>query len=402
MNLRLCVALAIATILATSWYACGGKGSSSNSSPTSPSGPTSSATMFEGTIAGASGQSGAFSVTIQTTVASSSVASLRAAGLTLRPESFTQVSGTLNVAGGASVTLAGSYDSSANTVSLSGGGFTFTGSINGAVLSGTYTGPSGSGGFSSLNASQNSVTAYCGTFTNPSPGDSGIWNLQVSANGAVSGVAIPTNPTGAGDFARDGTFLTGQLSGSNLTIRGSGPGCMGKTGDTSTGTVQNGIVNGTTAGNLCHGPGTFTGSTGTCSVPVPPPAASVVGFIISIDGNSSGSYAASLQNETLTAAGAYTFMLSPGVYTISGQALGGGGGNAQQGADVSISFHVVPGTQGNSGVAPGVQGSITGGLPSATQTVFPCMVFSGALNQPNPFMSFQVQFTVTTSAPVCQ
>ena len=73
-------------------------------------------------------------MTIQTAVAASSVASLRAVGLTIRPESFTQASGTLNVAGGAGVSLAGTYDSSSNTVNLSGGGFTFTGTINGAVL----------------------------------------------------------------------------------------------------------------------------------------------------------------------------------------------------------------------------------------------------------------------------
>src|SRR5439155_7226946 len=136
---RVFVALAIATILATSWYGCGGHGGSSNSTPTSPSGgsTTSSATMFEGTIAGSGGQSGAFSVTIQGAIAASSLPGAPAVALTITALSFTQVSGTLNVAGGASVPLGGSFDSSTKTVSLSGGGFTLTGTISGAVLSGT-------------------------------------------------------------------------------------------------------------------------------------------------------------------------------------------------------------------------------------------------------------------------
>jgi hypothetical protein len=213
MRPRLFVALAIATILAASWYACGGSGGSSNSPPTAPSPTTSSATMFEGTIAGSGGQSGAFSVTIQTAVAASSVASLRSAGLTIKPLSFTQVSGTLNVAGGASVALAGTYDSATKTVNLSGGGFALTGTISGAVLSGPYTGPSSSGVFSSLNASQNSVTAYLGTLG----GGGGVFNLQVSANGAVSGEFFTTNGTS------DNT-LTGRSNGTTLSLTNAGGG----------------------------------------------------------------------------------------------------------------------------------------------------------------------------------
>ena len=367
MNHRLYVALAIVTILATSWYACGGSGSSSNSSPTSPSGSTTSATMFEGTIAGSGGQIGAFSVTIQTALAASSLASIRAAGLRIKQEdSFTQVSGTLNVAGAAGVALGGSYDSSTNNVSLSGGGFTLTGTISGAVLSGAYTGPSSSGEFSALNSTQTSVTAYCGTFS-----DGGTFTMQVSANGTVSGVAGPSTGQAGDTFA-------GQLNGINLSF--SDP--SGNT--TGTGIIQNGIVNGTLGG--AHGAGTFTGSTGVCSVPTPPPAASGVAFNIAFAAGP-GSFAASLQNDTLTASGAYHFILPPGVYTISGQVLGVGGpiSGVTQGG-LTIGFSSTNGANCNSGpcagVAPAVQSSITGGVGgNANQSVSSCAV---AYNTGNP------------------
>ena len=367
MKPRLFVALAIGSILATSWYACGSKGSSSNSSPTSPSGPTNSATMFEGTIAGAGGQSGAFSVTIQVAVAASSVASLRAAGLTIKPESFTQVSGTLNVAGGASVTLAGSYDSSTNTVSLSGGGFTLTGTISGAVLSGTYTGPGSTGVFSSLNSTQASVTAYCGTHS----GGSGIFTMQVSASGTVSGVAGPSAGAAGDTFA-------GQLNGINLSF--SDP--SGNT--TGTGTVQNGIVNGTFSKGGTF-TGTFTASTGVCSVPTPPPAASGEAFSIDI-GLGGSSFTASFQNETL-ANGGYNFILPPGVYTISGQ--------VQAGASLNIAFTHDPHCTGSSttpcgGVAmSSLQSSIScAGVAGCNSPPLPASAFctspSGVVYQPQP------------------
>jgi hypothetical protein len=422
MNHRLYVALAIVTILATSWYACGGSGSSSNSSPTSPSGSTLSATMFEGTIAGSGGQSGAFSVTIQTAVAASSIARIRAAGLTIKPESITQVSGTLNVAGGASVTLAGSYDSSTNTVSLSGGGFTLTGPIRGAVLSGTYTGPSSSGVFSSLNATQNSVTTYLGTLGGPG----GVFNLQVSANGAVSGEFFTTN--GASD-----NTLTGQLNGTTLSLTNAA-------GGSGTGTIQGNNINGTCPKSGNPGP-PFT--TTTVSVPNPPPAASGVGFSIALGGNSGTPFTASFQNETFaTTTGAYDFVLSPGVYTISGHVLGvvgqlqGTNLPFISGGNLTIFFRPQPNCTGGSGckggVAPGIQSSISCagvvgcnppypgnalcGLPSPSsppcwplgtggiQTVFPCQVVYAGLNGTSS-LDFQLQFTVlatTTSNAVCQ
>src|SRR4029077_19480653 len=124
--------------------------------------------------------------------------------------------------------------------------------------------------------------------------------MQVSGNGAVSGVAYPTNATGGSP-----SLFTGQLSGINLSIQGLVNSCTGAVpGNTGTGTVQNGAVNGTLAGNPCHGPGTFTGSLGVCSIPAPPPAASSVGFNIQLT-KGPGSFTASLQNETLTADGNY-------------------------------------------------------------------------------------------------
>jgi len=272
-------------------------------------------------------------VTIPTAVAASSVASLRSAGLTIKPLSFTQLSGTLNVGGGPSVTLAGSYDSSTNNVNLSGGGFTFTGSISGAVLSGTYAGPSSIGEFSSLNSTQTSVTAYCGTYQ--SGGGSGAFNIDISATGAASGTTS------------QGCLLTGQLSGNSLALS------CGGGGSGATGTVQNGTVSGTIGSG-----GTFSGSSGACTVPTPPPATGVVDVQIVLGGSG---FTASLQNEALATSGTYDFNLQPGVYTISGQ--------VQAAQNLTVAFHSPTNSSRQpGGVAMALQSSIScGGVANCIQ-----------------------------------
>ena len=198
-------ALAIGLVFA----ACGKSASSSGDSPTGPSANT---TLFQGTIAGAGGQSGTLSLTIATTLTHSSIGTL----------AVSQVTGTVHVTGGATTSLSGTYDSSTSTVSATGGGFAFTGTISGGVLSGKYTAPTTSGGFSSLNGTSSTVTTYCGTYgpsfyagppANPPGGEVGVWNLVIAANGAASGAGVSKN------VANDpGFVMTGQLVGTTLTL----------------------------------------------------------------------------------------------------------------------------------------------------------------------------------------
>jgi hypothetical protein len=217
------VATGLATITATSQSKVGSLGVAVTIAVT---------TTFQGTIAGTSNQSGAFTVTIQTVVAASAIGK----------QSTATAAGTLTLAnGGGAVTLNGTFDTAGNTLSLVGGGFALTGTINQGAATGRYTGPNnGSGLFAGLDASRNAVTTLCGTWVGS--GGSGVWNLQVSASGAASGI------TSGGA----GVLLNGQLNGTALTLTSS-------EGIHAIGVVQNGSVTGTFDGG-----GTFSGSSNAC------------------------------------------------------------------------------------------------------------------------------------------
>jgi hypothetical protein len=196
--------------LATALAGCGSSaGSNDGGGPTTPSPNT---TLFQGTIAGAGGQSGTLSLTIATTLTPSSIGEL----------AVSQVTGTVHLTGGSTTSLSGTYDSSTSTVSATGGGFAFTGTVTGSVLSGKYTAPTTSGGFSSLNGTSSTVTTYCGTYgpsfytgppANPPGGEVGVFNVQIAASGAASGAGVSKN------VANDpGFVMTGQLVGTTLTL----------------------------------------------------------------------------------------------------------------------------------------------------------------------------------------
>jgi hypothetical protein len=146
---------------------------------------------------------------------------------------------TFHPVGGGSISLSGTYTRSTKTLNLSGSGYTFSGTFASGALTGTYTGPNGvTGSFSSRSAADGTITLYCGTMRN----GAGVFNLAVSATGAVSGV-----------FGIDGQFgyISGQVTGTTINITHADA--------SSTGTIQNGTVSGTsTTGN------TFSGSTSAC------------------------------------------------------------------------------------------------------------------------------------------
>jgi hypothetical protein len=232
--------------------ACG----SNSDSSTSPSGASTS--TFQGTIAGTATQSGTLSVTVQSKVAAASPLALRLPFIaTLYAQASTvSASGSLHIVGGSTTTLSGSFDTSAKTINLSGGGFTFLGSLGGSVMSGSYTGPnSASGGFSSLSTTSSTVTLYCGNVFGVPPQSSvvtGVLNLSVASSGTVSG-SFSVLPDDSGT-------ISGQVTGTNISITyvDSAGTHKGETG-TATGTIQNGAVSGTSSsGNP------FSGSTSKC------------------------------------------------------------------------------------------------------------------------------------------
>ncbi len=220
-------------VAATSLAACGG--GSSGSTPATPSAAATS--TFQGVIAGSGGQGGTVALTIQAQVGASSAVVFQLPFIaTLHAQATTVgASGSVHVAGGSTIALSGTFDSSTKALSLSGGGFTFTGTLVGPVVSGTYTGPgAATGGFSSQSTASGTVTAYCGTFV--TTGNAiGVFNLSVSASGAVSGVAHATIGGTPGI-----QYFSGQVTGTTITLNTEGaPG-----GDR--GTIQNGTITGIT------------------------------------------------------------------------------------------------------------------------------------------------------------
>ena len=243
MMRHLSATLGVVTLIS----ACGG-GAADHSSPTTPSAPVT--TTFQGSIAGTGGESGTLDVTLQTRLGSSIASALFPLAsfiATLHAQTAVTAAGTLRLASGGTTSLAGTYDSSNRSVSLSGGGFRFSGAIGESVLAGTYTGPNGAGGFSVLNATGSSVTVYCGTAT--SPEGLGTLNLQAASSGNVSGTAV---------FGGGPCGLTGRVSGGLINLTS----CEGSA---ATGSVQNGAVVGTTMNRSGVVNGAFAASTGACS-----------------------------------------------------------------------------------------------------------------------------------------
>lgn len=211
-------------------------------------------TTFEGSVAGGAGpagQSGAFRASIQSPVSAAAVHPLAVVG----------ASGTLTlINGGGTSILAGTFDTVTNSMSLSGGGFALTGTVGQGAFTGTYTGPaSTNGAFAGLNSTGTTVTVMCGTYSGTDTG-SGIWNLQVAASGAASGVTRPNFHVTRDPQPRS-SLLTGQLTGNTLTLRSVDIRPDGSTFTaTATGTVQGTSVTGTHD----NGQGTFSGSAAAC------------------------------------------------------------------------------------------------------------------------------------------
>jgi len=121
-------------------------------------------------------------------------------------------SGSFTPVGGAAIVLAGTYDTSTKALSVTGGGYTFTGTYVSGVLRGSWTRtPAAAAGtfVVVLANSATSVHVYCGTFTSTSGGASGIFNFAVQGS-TIDGLAY----TSSGTEIR----LQGTLAGSSVTL----------------------------------------------------------------------------------------------------------------------------------------------------------------------------------------
>jgi hypothetical protein len=254
-----CVVWVIACALAVG---CGSDSNgSSPSTPTTPTTPSATTTTFQGTIAGANSQTGTLTVTVQAQVAVLAPSRFHLPFVATLHAQSTSVtaSGSFRAARGATTSLTGTYDTTTRALSLTGGGYTFTGTASGATVNGTYTGPSGvAGSFSSRSTASGAVTVYCGNIYSSGNANqvTGVFNLVVSdASGAVSGTF----------YLLDAPFrngpITGQLTGTSLSITYTDR-VSGGSG-TGTGTIQGGAVTGSSPAQS-GGSNPFTGSTGRC------------------------------------------------------------------------------------------------------------------------------------------
>jgi hypothetical protein len=120
--------------------------------------------------------------------------------------------------GTGTISLSGEFTPPSGPLTLSGGGYAFTGSISDNQLSGTYTGPNGSGGFVAFRSDPaETITVFCGDY---SGGSSGEWLLVRSGN-TLRGIAADVDGTKfelSGSVATNNsislTFSGGSASGS--------------------------------------------------------------------------------------------------------------------------------------------------------------------------------------------
>ncbi len=139
------------------------------------------------------------------------------------------------------VDLTGTF--AGGVLTLSGGGYQLSGSLSGGAISGTFTGPNGSGTFTVQPTASGAVQVYCGTY---SGADAGIWNLVEGSDGTLTG-----SYSGGGGSGN----LNGSRSGDAVSLT--------FLGGTATGTIAGDAVTGTWTATS-GGSGSFTGAVGNC------------------------------------------------------------------------------------------------------------------------------------------
>ncbi len=216
-------------------------------------------TTLSGSLAATDGRTGSLTLTGQ--VPSASIVAWPTA-VSASVMAIITLTGTVSLSDGTTATLTGTWDNVTGALSVTGGGFTFSGTLANGTLNGSFTGPSITGVFS-LRASttDTDVAVYCGTYTgrtpedHPSGGtglgpDNGTWNLMVGTS-SVDVIVL----------SDDGSplVLGGTRSGNTVTIT--------VPGGTATGTISGAsseFVKGTYSAPGSSS-GTFQGSQAACT-----------------------------------------------------------------------------------------------------------------------------------------
>ncbi|MBI3195062.1 MAG: hypothetical protein HYZ34_11455 [Ignavibacteriae bacterium] len=213
-------------------------GCSKDESPTTPTDATT--TTYSGTIAGDS-ESGSITFVVG---GSAKAAPQQNTNLL----ALLSVTGTIKLSDGASITLTGTFNTDTDSIYVSGGGYSFAGKLSNGTISGTYTGPNGSGAFSVQVGAHGTVKVFCGTYVENDNSQSGLLNIALKDT-ILRGLSISYSNGNK-------TFLTGTLSGSTIMMylanqpaQVIATGTL--TGATATGTYSSGNDQGTWTMTLC-------------------------------------------------------------------------------------------------------------------------------------------------------
>ena len=156
------------------------------------------------------------------------------------------VVGTLTLGGGVTVQLTGSFDPDTGAFTLTGGGYSFTGSATSGGIAGSYTGPNGPGSFT-LVAAGSGAQVILRLLQGQ---DQGIWNLVIGPTSAAGSVA-----------STSGTYASPM----QCTVSGTSLSCTASGNLTATGTVNGTAASGTWTDGTHSG--TWAGDGATCPVP---------------------------------------------------------------------------------------------------------------------------------------
>jgi len=254
---RLAVASTLAFVLMLG--ACSDSNSNNNGGG---GGGGNASTDYPGLVASSDGQTGPLSITFASAVSAPPISTEPGTGPSLAGGASASATGTVSLGGGAVVPISGSVTNGA--LSMSGGGWTLTGTLLDGKITGTFTAPGGvTGSLAAISSTSGApALAFCGTFsgtdvtTNPPSADLGTFSAVVAGT-IVLGTAVGDGGTVV-DFS--GTATTTAFTVSKTTTQGtlSAAGTYNATSTSGTYNVKVGgatVTSGTFTGNLCTSAG---------------------------------------------------------------------------------------------------------------------------------------------------
>jgi len=216
-------------------------------------------TTLSGALAAADGRTGTLSLTGQVPAASTVAAPT---GVSLSVQATISLAGKVELSDGSTATLSGTWDNTTGAITITGGGYSFTGTFVNGVLSGPFTGPSIEGIFSlRVTGTSAGSDVYCGTYTGRELEDDPLGNTGYAPDNGTWNIVV----TGS-----DVDVIVLSDGGEQLVLNGT------RTGQTVTLTVPGGTASGTLSGTgdefvkgnytvAGGGYGTFQGSKSYCT-----------------------------------------------------------------------------------------------------------------------------------------